>query len=174
MNTIYDENCPLCRDPVTSASWERLILNYHRTAFDCADALGMTPEAVNEHIYHHCSHESALHHDNPDYVRLKMVKFADILELWLDGMIVDTKIERSTMDMAIRLIKEIRENLKVMAEIDGKLNKSDPKLQIINITNDFKRLTNVLMMDLCDECRPKALKAIEGMSMSMPQLPGGK
>lgn len=133
----------------------------------------MTPEAVNEHIYHHVNHEQALHHDNPDYVRLKMVKFADILELWLDGMIVSNQIDRATMDMALRLIKEIRENLKVMAEIDGKLNKADPKLQIINIKNDYKRLTNVLMMDLCDNCRPKALKAIEGMNTSIPVLTDG-
>jgi hypothetical protein len=136
--------------------------------------MGMTPEAVNEHVYQHVNHEQAIHHDNPDYVRLKMVKFADILELWLDGMIIDNKIERGTMDMALRLIKEIRENLKVIAEMNGDINRADPKVQIINITNDFKRLTNVLMMDLCDNCRPKALKAIEGMSMTVPALPGEK
>lgn len=171
---MYDENCPLCRDPVKSASWVRLILNYHRTALECAEQMGMTPEAVNEHVYHHVSHESVVHPDNPEYVRLKMVKFADILELWLDGMIIDNNIERGTMDMALRLIKEIRENLKVIAEMNGDLNRADPKLQIINITNDFKKLTNVLMMDLCDQCKPKALKAIEGMSMTVPVLPGGK
>lgn len=171
---MYDENCPLCRDPVNSASWVRLILNYHRTAFDCAEAMGMTPEAVNEHVYHHVNHEQALHHDNPDYVRLKMVKFADILELWLDGMIVSNQIDRATMEMALKLIKEIRENLKIIAEMNGDLNRVDPKIQIINITNDFKKLTNVIMMDACDECRPKMIAAVEQMQVTIPGLPGGK
>lgn len=134
----------------------------------------MTPEAVNHHIYHHVDHEANPSPDHPEYIRHKMNKFANILELWFDGMVVDGNLDRSTMEMAMKLIKEIRENLKIIGEMDGKLNRVDPKIQIINITNDVKKLTNVIMMDCCDECRPKMISAVEQMQITMPALPGGK
>jgi len=171
---MYDENCPMCRDPIRSMSWVRLILNHQRTPFEAAEDMGMKPEDVNNHIYHHVDHETIPSPDNPDYLRYKMNKFANIIELWFDDMVVQRTLDRATMEMALKLVKEIRENLKVIGEMDGQLNRVDPKVQIINITNDFKKLTNVIMMDACDECRPKMLAAVEGMNISIPQLPGGK
>ena len=134
----------------------------------------MKPEDVNNHIYHHVDHEVIPSPDNPDYIRHKMNKFANIIELWFDEMVVQRTLDRSTMEMALKLIKEIRENLKVIAEMNGDLNRVDPKIQIINITNDFKKLTNVIMMDACDECRPKMIAAVEQMQVTIPGLPGGK
>lgn len=172
---MIDEHCPLCKDPIRGMSWTRLILNHHRTSLECAKELGIEPEDVNNHIYNHLPDNAFPDPNSPDYVRNKMLKFASILELWFDDMVIDKKIDRMTMELALKLVKEIRETAKVIGEIDGQLNKTDPKIQIINITNDFKKLTNVLMMDACDECRPKLLKAVEGMNITMPNLlPGGK
>lgn len=164
----------MCKDPLRSMSWVRLILNHQRTAFEAAEDFGMKPEDVNNHIYHHVDHEAIPSPENPDYLRYKMNKFANIIELWFDDMVVQRTLDRATMEMALKLVKEIRENLKVIGEMDGQLNRVDPKVQIINITNDFKKLTNVIMMDCCDECRPKMLKTVESMNISIPQLPGGK
>lgn len=171
---MHDENCPLCKDPLRGMSWTRLILNHHRTAMDCAKDFGIEPEAVNNHIFNHLEQSAFQDPNSPDYIRNKMLKFANILELWFDDMVVDRKIDRATMELALKLVKEIRESAKVIAEIDGQINKSDPKVQIINITNDFKKLTNVIMMDCCDNCRPKMISAVENMQITIPGLTGGK
>ena len=152
-------------------SWTRLIMNHIRTPMECADELGMTPEDVNKHIYEHVSDNAFDDPNSPDYTRKKMLKFVTILESWFDDMTVEPKIDRSTMEIALKLVKEITNSIKVIGEIDGQLNKVDPKVQIINITNDYKRLTGILMMDLCDCCRPNVMRVIEQMQGGPALLP---
>lgn len=152
-------------------AWTRLILANQRTALECAKSLGMTPEDVHTHIYHHVTVEdTTMDPNNPDYIRNKLLKFMQILELWFDDMTINGIPERSDMDMILKLIRAMQDSLKIVGELDGKLNKVDPKLQIINIQNDMRALTNVIMMDMCPDCQPKALAAIEGMKLTATPL----
>lgn len=160
----------MCKDPIRGMSWVRLIMNHQRTSHECAADMGMTPEDVNQHIYHHVSDHDVMNPDDPEYIRKKLIKFLTILELWLDRMIIDNNqgLDRATMEIALKLMGESGKLFKIVGEIDGQINRADPKLQIINITNDYKRLTNVIMMEMCDECRPKALAAVEAMQVQLP------
>ena len=161
----------MCNDPQKAASWVRLITNNQRTSLECAKFFGMDPEDVNRHIYNHVNFEEGDDPNDPDYIRKKMIKFIKLVELWMDDMIIEGTPDRSTMDMLLKLMSEIRSNLRILGEVDGKLNRADPKLQIINIKNDFKQLTNVIMMEACDHCKPLMLNAIENMQVTETPQP---
>lgn len=166
-SSFFDENCPLCRDQARGTSWVRLILNNQRTVYECAAFYRVTEKYVEEHIYEHFNTELDVTPDDPDYVKKKMLKFITVIELWFDNMVTTSgvNIDRATIEMGLKMIREIRDSLKVVGEIDGKLNRTDPAIQIINMKNDLKQLTNVIMMDMCPDCQTKALKAMEQLQL---------
>ena len=168
--SIFNEDCPMCQDPTKSMSWVRLIMANQRTALECAKYFNMDPKLVNEHVYKHITVEDAtMDPNNPDYMKNKLFKFLNILEVFFDDMTITGKPDRNDIDLIMRLISSMQSTLKIVGELDGKLNKADPKLQIINVQNDMRALTNVIMMDLCDHCQPIAMKAVEKMQITAPK-----
>ncbi|TRZ80784.1 hypothetical protein D4R86_03785 [bacterium] len=126
----------------------------------------MTPEQVNDHVYNHFDAEGEMSPDNPDYIRNKLLKLIQIIEIWFDEIVVRNDVDRNAIDAALSISKEIRSALKLIGELDGKLNQGQADFQLIELKRQYKMLTDTVMMELCPECQDKILHAVEQKALT--------
>jgi len=163
---MFDDTCPLCNNPAKASSWVRLILNNHRTAIACAEFFKTTPEQVNKHIYSHYDVADTVSPNDPEFIKDKLLKLLSTIELWFDEAIIDNAIDRGTVDLALKMSREIRDTLKLYGELNGQLSQQNATINIVAIQNNYRQLTNTLMMDLCPDCQIKVMRVIENKRLA--------
>ena len=159
--------CVLCRDKTASMAWAKLITRGIRTPIECAAYYGISPEDVNDHLNNHIMYKNEEGRmDSPDYVVSKVLKIVEAMDEFFDEMrIQDTTIDRSTMDLILRLSKELRESLKLLADLQGRLGNSN-ETRVIEITNNYKMLTQVIMTEMCGDCQMKVIDAMDRLQLT--------
>jgi len=81
------------------------------------------------------------------------------IEEWLNLTMESDKLDRATMDFGLKLSREMRETLKLVAELEGKLKRGDTyQQQFLQIQGDMNMLVGTVLSDMCPACQMKLIQ----------------
>lgn len=74
------------------------------------------------------------------------------------------------MNTGVKLMKETRETLKLVAELQGKLSKGSNTYQnqYIQIQGDFQMFTSSVLENACPSCQQKLLTVMKEKQLQLP------
>ncbi|MFA5760196.1 MAG: hypothetical protein WC877_00275 [Dehalococcoidales bacterium] len=167
--------CNLCNAGQYGAKWSAELKLGTKKVSTAAVEFNMSIEDVLDHINHHevptenVNLEELLNDPNFFYRELLMLHVR--LKDWMAFMMETEEFGVSNIDRGIKLIKEIRETLKLLAELQGKLNKGDTyNQQFIQIQTDLRSIRNAVLEVACPHCQPLIMQAMKDQKA----LPEGK
>jgi len=157
-------DCPLCKVGYIGGAATRAILTGRKSPYEIAAQYGMDIEDVMEHVNKHeivLKQDSADRYRSPDWYLNEMLGLFNILRDWVDYLMEQPKdLDPKKISSLTTLTKEIRAVIVELANLQGRIQKGEiyvDKMQVNNIA----MLTDVLLEEVCDECRPKVIKALE-------------
>lgn len=159
--------CPMCMNQSLGASWTQAIIRGDKTSVEAASALKMSIEDVDKHVYKHTT---------PQTIRLvKSTKSRDkdsFLDQ-LDGL--NDKLNASLEEIMLKpeldtrqltgLTKEIRETLKLLAEVAGVIGADNSAAMQKNLTEmqqKYLTLTGLILEEACPLCQQKIVARLKG------------
>lgn len=174
--------CNICNsDPEICAKWTKDLTLKKKRIQDACIEFKMDPLDVIDHLDKHAIPVVDEVDEEPDIIKLmespeflykELYGLFTSVKSWLEFTMENERLDRTSIDMGIKLTREIRDTLKFIAELQGKLNKGDTyQIQYNQIHGDFNSLVGVILNELDDVNQLKVLKAIE---KSPGMLPNGK
>lgn len=158
--------CNICNSGQYGAKWTAELNLGTKKVSTAAIEFNMSIEDVLTHINDHkmetenVNLEELLNDPNFFYRELLMLHVR--LKDWMAFMMETEEFGVANIDRGIKLIKEIRETLKLLAELQGKLNKGDTyHQQFIQIKGDMQMFTTSVIENVCPDCQSKILDVID-------------
>jgi hypothetical protein len=73
--------------------------------------------------------------------------------------------------LGIKLAREVRLTLESLAEFQGRLNRGggDTTIKLTQINIKYMKLTQALMTEVCEECRPKIIEILDEQPREIAQ-----
>ncbi len=165
--------CNICNVGTIGSKWTRELKLGSKSLRAAALEFNMTIEEVMEHVKHHEMEDKEENKlvsllDDPDFFYNELLLLFRNLKEWLTFTMESERLDKANMELGMKLIREIRETLKFVAELQGKLNKGDTYYQqYIQIQGDLNVLLSAVLNDMCPECQdrvmmnPKVVKMLE-------------
>lgn len=156
--------CNLCNSSL-GARWTSEIHLGMKKVSTAAIEFNMTVDEVLDHINTHAPIEKETDIvnflDDPDYIKREVMKSHFRLKDWLEVMLETEGFGAHNMNLGIKLIAENNKSLKLLADLDGKLNHQDQtKLRLIEVQNNIKMLTSSISECTCADCKKKLFERI--------------
>jgi hypothetical protein len=161
--------CNLCNSPLC-IEWTKKLQEGKATKAETALKFKMTIAEIDDHISNHDITTAIIPHvkfsekiQDPDYLLDKVESILDRIEVWLDLNVDDgDDPDPRTIDRGTKLIKEMRETIKLVYELQGKFNKGDTyHQQYIQIQGNYNSFVNMALEQMCPNCSQKVLKMME-------------
>jgi hypothetical protein len=160
-----ERKCPLCECGSVGRNWSRDITLGKKSDVDAAVFFNMTPAEVQEHLDKHeiVVDEETGDYNSPDFYMNKLLKLLKMLEDWLQYQILDGGLDKTKVELGIKLAREVRLTLESLAEFQGRLNRGggDTTIKLTQINIKYMKLTQALMTEVCEECRPKIIEILD-------------
>jgi hypothetical protein len=166
--------CKVCKSPI-GLEWTQKLQNGEILPVDMALQFDISISKVNEHMLNiDGSHnmDTAIERrakfseliQDPDYLLDEIHYMMNRIHHWLESL-DETDPDSVTIKQGTTLIKELRETVKLVYELQGKFNKGDTyHQQFIQIQGDYNQFTNaVLEANLCPGCTDKILKITDNL-----------
>jgi len=154
--------CNICNTPHTGKQWDTELKLGTKQPRDAALFFNMTIDEVLEHLETHVmpeiseSSELELMVNDPQYLLKKAAKIVMRLDDWTDFLTETEDLSPQSISQSAKLVKETRETLKFIAELQGKFNKGDTyHQQFVQIQGDYNQFTNNVLASVCPSCRKK-------------------
>jgi len=163
------EKCPVCNAGSEGYFITESYLQGRVTIRQICDLFNITKEQALEHIH--------IHHPN-GYVeqptddlqniinyRRKLYLLLLDLEMWLKRVKSTSAEELSfkTVNALTSLVKEYRQVLSVLAELDGKINKNQVVVELQDYNRKLDEIVTLIVEELCDDCRAKVMGKLENV-----------
>ena len=162
--------CNICNSDKKGIQWTKDLQNGKRKIHEACIEFSMTPDEVTDHMLNH--HMLDLDQndvvdinailDDPTFFYKELYELFTTMKDWLNFTMEVERLDRTTIDTGLRLMKEIRETLKLIAELQGKIKKGNTyQIQYNQIHGDFNALLNTVLSCLDEANQLKILKAVE-------------
>jgi hypothetical protein len=100
--------------------------------------------------------------NDPQYLLKKAAKIVMRLDDWTDFLTETEDLSPQSISQSAKLVKETRETLKFIAELQGKFNKGDTyHQQFVQIQGDYNQFTNNVLETVCPSCQKKLLSTMK-------------
>jgi len=163
---VPTEKCKICNSPI-GLEWTQMVQRGEKDRLDMADEFGVPLMLVDEHLLNH-QMEHAIEKrkkfsemvKDPDYLYDELHYIINRLKHWLDSLDEDAP-DLQTIKQGATLIKEFRETIKFIADLEGKFNRGDTyHQQFIQIQGDYNQFTGMVLDIVCPSCQQKIMKRI--------------
>lgn len=162
-----DDNCKICAAKSVGHIWTRDIYNGSKSYQDAAHFFNIPIDDVMEHCNTHeliIDTTKCRDVNDPDFYMDELLSLLDMFKDWLQYCITSEHMTKSDLDMATKLGKEIRETIKTLGEFQGKLQRGSTINVNVDVINQrYMMITNMLMTEVCDECRLKVINLMDNM-----------
>ena len=132
----------------------------------------MTEADVMEHMNKHqlVINESTGEYSSPDYYLNKLAKLMKQLDDWMTYA-VQMNPSPENIKLGLSVVKETRGTLDQLAEMQGRKDSGrNVNVQIENMNMRYQQLTNVILQEVCGECRNRIIKSLDAqMTVSLPE-----
>ena len=160
MNDLDKCQCKMCTDGPVGVKWTRDIMLGVKSLEQCATHYGMTIFEVQEHVYtHEILREDADDIDDQFYLD-KLLRMLAYMENWASDLMSDGESDKASIDSLTKLVKEMRTTITTIAEFKGRLDRTTTKINVEKIEGKVLSLVNVILEDVCDDCRSKITKVM--------------
>ena len=127
----------------------------------------VTKEEAEEHLRSHDMSEFAIVDDDKrdsaiDYYN-KFKTILDHLEKWINVVVSSGKYDKSAVLNLTTLVKEYRQALMNLAELEGKIQRGQTIVQIQQYNQKLDELVEIVLNEVCDRCRERILARLETM-----------
>lgn len=169
--------CKVCRHP-KRAEYEERYFNRQITQMEIASEVGCSDSQVSEHMRTHVMHEIQQHIsskyteelaeqvvDVMGTLRKHILRLDEKLDNWYDHAVDPQSIT------ALKAVSsELRNWLKDLAMLKGQL-KETPIIKLQQIKIEFKHLQQLVIRELCPNCKQKVLEVLEadGIKQENPE-----
>lgn len=156
--------CLLCKAGYIGGAATRAILTGRKSPFEIAAQYGMDVEDVMEHVNKHeivLKQDSVGRYQSPDWYLNEMLGLFNVLRDWIDYLMEQPKdLDSRKISSLTTLTKEIRAVIVELANLQGRIQKGEIHVDKMQV-NNIAILTDVLLEEVCDECRPRVIEALE-------------
>lgn len=162
--------CNICNGNKRGILWTKDLQSGKKKVHEACIEFSMTPEEVYQHMTSHAildidqipEDDITRILDDPAFFYKELYELFTTMKDWLHFTMEVERLDRTTIDTGLRLMKEIRETLKLIAELQGKIKKGNTyQIQYNQIQGDFNVLIGTVLSNACDDCQKTILKAIE-------------
>lgn len=146
--------------------WSRDIIVGKVSVEEASMFFNMSRNEVMDHINTHQIKEdkNTGEYDSQDFYMKRLLRMLKKLEDWVNYICAIKDFDRENIKLALMLTKETRATLHDLAEFQGRLNQGgNVNVKIETMNNRFVLLTNLIVQEVCPECRQKVLEAIDQM-----------
>lgn len=153
--------CALCDlGPELSESYRHRLIFGDLDPGTVARTFNMSVADVMRHAYDHGKPIDAktLGFDYYDQ-RLRAIfrKFDE----WTTTILEESTPSERTVGMVTKLVKELREILRMMGELDGKVGDTKYKQQAQEAQERLHKITDIILREACPSCKQKLMRALE-------------
>ena len=147
------------------------------TPYVVARELECTYEQVMCHIneQHEIKVDDEGYFQSEDVLLAKLASNMRTLDQWTEYVIKTVNkpsdVDRSKVDMLVKLTQEIRRTVESIAELQGRLGPGDTVVQIQILNGRVMDMTNMILDNSCPECKMKILEAMEARRICQPNVP---
>lgn len=159
--------CPMCAKKTAAKKWTQAIISGEKTSVEAASVFKCSIKEIEDHVYKHASAEPEIEiiirtPRDKEYFLTQLddinIKLQEALEAVADDMDLDTRKLTS-------LTKEIRETLKLLAEVAGVIGADNSAAMAANLTamqQKYLTLTGLILEECCPECQRKIVDRLKG------------
>lgn len=154
--------CNLCNSGSIGAKWSRDLKIGSKSLRAAALEFNMTIEEVMEHTQKHTLPEEEKTKDivdvldDPKFIHRRVLMLTVNIEDWLTYVQETEKLDKNTMEFCLKLSKELRELYKLIADLEGKLQRGNTyQTQFLQIQGDMNMLVGAVLSDMCPKCQMK-------------------
>lgn len=157
----------MCMKQALGDSWTESIIRGDKTSVECASAMKMSIEAVEKHVYKHTSTKAvrvikATKSRDKDSFLDQLDGINDKLNVALDGIMLSPELDTRQLT---GLTKEIRETLKLLAEVAGVIgadNSASMQKNLNEMQQKYLTLTGLILEEACPVCQQKIVARLKG------------
>jgi hypothetical protein len=159
--------CPMCRAGIIGRNaTKEITLGVPGSLEKAVMFFKMTPLEVQEHCTNHeiMVDEEEGKYESNDFYMDRLLKVLKRLDAWVKYL--DAKsLDRESISLGLKLMKETRETMKDLAEFQGRLDRrGNVSIQIDTLNAQYNELQQVILQGLCPECQEMVIK-----QLSMPK-----
>lgn len=158
--------CKICDSGEIGVEWTRDVMRGVRSVEEMGLKFGVSVDGVNEHLYTHeivspARLDSTVIGD--EFYLDKLMRMLRQLESCSTTVMMEDKLDKTMIDSMTKLTKEIRSTITTIAEFQGRLDRSTTTINIQTVESKILKLTNVMVQEMCPECRIKLIPVIENL-----------
>jgi len=155
----------MCARKTLGNKWTQAVISGEKTSVEAAATFKITIDEVEDHVYKHAAQTVAII-ENPvrdkEYFMVQLddinAKLQDALEIVTEDLELDTRKLTS-------VTKEIRETLKLLAEVSGIIgadNSAAMAQQMTEMQQKYLTLTGLILEECCPVCQKKIVDRLKG------------
>lgn len=158
--------CNICNAGQYGARWTAELKLGTKKVSNAAVEFNMSIEDVLTHINEHNMPTEMVDVvdllKDPDFIKREVIVMHIRLKEWLEFMMEQEEFGVHNMDRGLKLMKENRETLKLLGDLEGKFNTSNIfQEKYVKSQDEIKMLTNAIMEMSCPECKKKLIGKIK-------------
>ena len=162
--------CNICNAGRIGYKWDHDLKIGSKKPRDAAVHFHMELDEVLDHMSSHIMTAPSCEEielekliSDPEYLLKQAAKIILQVQDWITIVREIDDISINEISQGAKLIKEFRDTLKFIAELQGKLNKGDTyHQQFVQIEGNFNMLITAITGGmLCDDCQERVLKQLE-------------
>jgi hypothetical protein len=165
--------CKICNGGRIGYKWDRDLRLGTKKPREAALQFKMELDEVLEHLESHMmkvppAEDVELERiiTDPEYLLQKSAKILLQIEDWITIVREVDNISIQEISQGAKLLKEYRDTLKFVAELQGKLNKGDTyHQQFVQIQGDYNQFTSNVLETVCPDCQAKLLKKMNTLQL---------
>lgn len=156
-----EESCPMCISKITGLQWTKKITLGYASVEDAQRKFNMSYEQVCDHLDTHVIlRNDDGKYESDDLYLGKLLKMIAILEEKRDLINMSGEDEIVIGKALVPISKELRDNLKAVGELQGRLAESSALLNAGEAEANVLNIIDVLLTDTCPECARKITKCM--------------
>ena len=170
---MEQKNCELCKAGNYGAAFAKDCILGRKTPLQIAQSFPpMTEADVMEHVNKHqlVINEKTGEYSSPDYYLQKLATLMKQLDDWMKYT-VEMNPSMENIKLGLAVVKETRGTLDQLAEMQGRKDSGrNVNVQIENMNVRYQQLTNIILKEVCGECRNRIIKSLDAqMTVSLPE-----
>lgn len=176
VSVATQNECLMCRNKYLGDKWTQLIITGEKTSVEAASALRISIDAVEDHVYKHAQTITKIAPKNTRDKEYFLDQLEDIntkLQDALDGIMHNPELDTRKLTS---LTKEIRETLKLLAEVAGVIGADNSAAMAKNLTDmqqKYLTLTGLILEVACPACQQKIVERLKGEMVAGKEITEG-
>lgn len=166
---MNQDECNLCKAGNLGANLTRACILGKQTPLHIAQLFPpMTEADVLEHVHKHqlVIDEETGEYSSPDYYLNKLAKLMKQLDDWMKYTVA-LNPSHENIKLGLQVVKETRGTLDQLADMQGRKDSGrNVNVQIENMNVRYQQLTNIILQEVCGDCRNRIIKLLDDQTTS--------